>query len=163
MVLDLDHAMWWCYRLQGREWSLDWFEWARVINTVHVWVSSTRMEHTEKMLVIRSQRWLLVWKIVSSWPQGRNCTALQTLPCKGEARGPRGPKQAARKYSLHCKTLLYFRCLWLCTVWRICRHRSFGPGPFCPQCSWFLGSVFKSFSYSMLFTLHIQWIDIYVR
>ena len=33
----------------------------------------------------------------------------------------------------------YFRCLWLCTVWRICRHRSFGPGPFCPQCSWFLG------------------------
>ena len=45
-------------------------------------------------------------------------------PAMQGGRGPRGPKQAARKYFLHDKTLLYFRCLWLCTVWQICRHRS---------------------------------------
>jgi len=49
-------------------------------------------------------------------PSHRGVTTAAANSAMQGARGPRGPKQAARIYFLHYKTLLYFRCLWLCTV-----------------------------------------------
>ena len=62
-------------------------------------------------ICLSSVWWKQSWRSLSlSMTLWRYAPPLQTLPCRG-ARGPRGPKQAARKYFLHCKTLLYFSCL----------------------------------------------------